>query len=121
MVDRTTPFRILVVDDNEINQVVVCKFLQKLGCQVEVARNGRAAVDSIAHATFDAVLMDCEMPEMNGYEATQEIRRQEQSAGSRDGRRRYEANEPFNSQHKTIAPPCTAQLSASLNHCRDFR
>lgn len=78
MADRTTPLRILVVDDNEVNQVVACKFLQKLGCQVEVARNGRAAVDSIAHATYDAVLMDCEMPEMNGYEATQEIRRQEQ-------------------------------------------
>jgi CheY-like chemotaxis protein len=75
--DRTTPFRILVVDDNEINQVVACKFLQKLGCQVEVARNGREAVDSIARATYDAVLMDCEMPEMNGYEATQAIRRQE--------------------------------------------
>jgi signal transduction histidine kinase/ActR/RegA family two-component response regulator len=75
--DRTIPLRILVVDDNEINQVVACKFLQKLGCQVEVARNGREAVDSIARATYDAVLMDCEMPEMNGYEATQEIRRQE--------------------------------------------
>ncbi len=77
MTDRTTPLRILVVDDNEINQVVACKFLQKLGCQVEVARNGREAVDSIAHVTYDVVLMDCEMPVMNGYEATQEIRRQE--------------------------------------------
>jgi len=79
MADRTTPIRILVVDDNEINQVVACKFLQKLGYQVEVARNGREAVDSIAHATYDAVLMDCEMPEMDGYEATQQIRRQEQT------------------------------------------
>ena len=77
--DRTTPLRILVVDDNEINQVVACKFLQKLGCQVEVARNGREAVESITHATYDAVLMDCEMPEMDGYEATQEVRRQEQA------------------------------------------
>ena len=78
MTDRTTALRVLVVDDNEINQVVACKFLQKLGCQVEVARNGREAVDSIARATYDAVLMDCEMPEMTGYEATQEIRRHEQ-------------------------------------------
>jgi signal transduction histidine kinase/ActR/RegA family two-component response regulator len=78
--DRAAPLRILVVDDNEINQVVACKFLQKLGWQVEVARNGREAVDSIAHAAYDAVLMDCEMPEMNGYEATQEIRRQEQTS-----------------------------------------
>jgi PAS domain S-box-containing protein len=77
MADRITPLRILVVDDNEINQVVACKFLQKLGCQVEVARNGREAVDAIARATYDAVMMDCEMPEMNGYEATREIRRQE--------------------------------------------
>jgi len=77
--DRTSALRILVVDDNEINQVVACKFLQKLGCQVEVARNGREAVESIAHAIYDAVLMDCEMPEMNGYEATQEVRRREQS------------------------------------------
>ena len=77
--DRATPLKILVVDDNEINQVVACKFLQKLGCHAEVARNGREALDSIAKVVYDAVLMDCEMPEMNGYEATQEIRRQEQS------------------------------------------
>ena len=79
MADRATPLKILVVDDNEINQVVACKFLQKLGCHAEVVRNGREALDSIAKVVYDAVLMDCEMPEMNGYEATQEIRRQEQS------------------------------------------
>lgn len=77
------PLRVLVADDNEINQVVACKFLQKLGCQVEVARTGREAVESIARTAYDAVLMDCEMPELDGYEAAREIRRRERASAKR--------------------------------------
>ncbi len=76
------PCRVLVADDNEINQVVACKFLQKLGHHVEVARNGKEAVESLGRTTYDAVLMDCEMPVMDGYEATKFIREGE-SGGSR--------------------------------------
>jgi CheY-like chemotaxis protein len=72
------PLHVLVADDNEINQVVACKFLQKLGCQVEVARTGCEAVEAITRTAYDVVLMDCEMPEMDGYEATREVRRREE-------------------------------------------
>lgn len=75
--DQVGPLRVLVADDNEINQVVACKFLQKLGCQVEVARTGREALEAITRTAYDVVLMDCEMPDMNGYEATREIRLRE--------------------------------------------
>lgn len=72
-----SPKRILVVDDNEINQVVACKFLQKLGFEVEIARNGREAVEAASRTPYDAILMDCEMPEMDGYDATRAIRQRE--------------------------------------------
>ena len=76
--EQVTQLRVLVADDNEINQVVACKFLQKLGCQVEVARTGREAVEAISRTTYDIVLMDCEMPEMDGYDAAREVRRCEE-------------------------------------------
>jgi len=76
--EQVRGLRVLVADDNEINQVVACKFLQKLGCQVEVARTGCEAVDAITRTAYDVVLMDCEMPEMDGYEAAREVRRREE-------------------------------------------
>jgi signal transduction histidine kinase/CheY-like chemotaxis protein len=70
--------RVLVVDDNEINQFVAAEQLQRLGCTVEQALNGRQAVDKVLAHEYALVLMDCQMPVMDGYEATREIRAREQ-------------------------------------------
>ena len=68
------PLRILLAEDNRINQMLVRTMLQKMGHTVEVADNGRFAVKAVAAGEFDAVLMDMQMPEMNGDEATRVIR-----------------------------------------------
>ncbi|SDE68852.1 hypothetical protein SAMN05216464_108220 [Mucilaginibacter pineti] len=66
--------RILVADDNPLNQMLVSKVLQKRGYMVELADNGQIAVDKLIGASFDVILMDLDMPELNGYEATTVIR-----------------------------------------------
>jgi signal transduction histidine kinase/CheY-like chemotaxis protein len=69
--------KILLVDDNEINRQVAREFLENAGLLVIEASNGKEAVNSVKSNTFDTVLMDVQMPEMDGYEATQKIRRWE--------------------------------------------
>ncbi len=80
--------RILVVEDNEVNQEVVQGMLQNFGCTVVTAVNGADAVERFAKEKFDLVLMDCEMPVMNGFDATSQIRALESpSLSSPRGRR----------------------------------
>jgi len=73
--------RILLAEDNEVNQEVVVRTLQKRGCEVTVASDGREALDHLAKEEFDLVLMDVQMPEMDGLAATAAIREREQATG----------------------------------------
>ena len=77
---------VLVAEDNEVNQQVTVAMLEALGCRVQAAFNGREALDLLSAAEFDVVLMDCQMPGMDGFAATQEIRSAEsaESADSAD-------------------------------------
>jgi signal transduction histidine kinase/CheY-like chemotaxis protein len=91
-VDRTVPaaampraagifaesgLRVLVVEDNAVNQLVATRLLEKLGVPADVASNGREALEMAQLSSYDLIFMDCQMPEMDGYQAAIEIRRRE--------------------------------------------
>jgi two-component system sensor histidine kinase/response regulator len=68
---------ILVVEDNDVNQAVAVQMLKRRGYEPHVVANGRKALDALEHRRYAAVLMDCQMPELDGYQATIELRRRE--------------------------------------------
>ncbi len=71
------PPRVLVVEDTPVNQIVAARLLERCGANADVVGNGFEALAALAHTTYDAVLMDCRMPELDGYDTTRELRRRE--------------------------------------------
>ncbi len=71
---KNTYISVLVVDDNQVNRVVLGKYLKRLGLEYYEATNGAEAIEMYQNMTFDLVFMDCNMPVMNGFQATEQIR-----------------------------------------------
>lgn len=77
----TTPMQLLLVEDNLVNQKVALALIKRLGHTVDVANNGAECLQKIANTRYDAIIMDCQMPVMDGYQASEAIRRQEADTG----------------------------------------
>ena len=74
---------VLLVEDSPVNQELGCAMLESFGCRVDVASNGYEAIDRVESNRYDIIFMDCEMPLLNGLDATRAIREREKTAGGR--------------------------------------
>ncbi|MCX7970871.1 MAG: response regulator [Negativicutes bacterium] len=109
------PLSILLVEDNPANQKLARMFLNKLGHTVTLAENGRVAVDAVRRQGFDIILMDCQMPEMDGFAATMVIRGLEKKLGRRTPIIAMTANAMEGDRDRCIAAGMDDYISKPIN------
>ncbi|CUQ67220.1 response regulator [Candidatus Nitrospira inopinata] len=85
---------LLIVEDNEINQKLAARMAEKLGYRASIASNGREAIEALAKADYDAILMDCQMPVLDGFETTRMIREREAALAAGETRKAIEGQSP---------------------------
>lgn len=110
---KTRALKILIAEDNVINQKVATIILEKLGHKVDVVANGLEALSSLENIEYDLVFMDCQMPEMDGFDAVKNIRAWKNE--DKDGLR-FKASGNYNCGNDG---PCSPGRQGEMSCCRD--
>jgi two-component system, sensor histidine kinase and response regulator len=117
MAPNVAPLRILLAEDNLVNQLVAVRVLQKAGYSVTTAKNGRDVLASLRDQEYDLILMDVQMPEMDGFEATAAIRREEEVTGNHMPIIALTAHAMKGDEDRCLAAGMDAYISKPIRKC----